>query len=236
MGSVSVLGKSNDDPHKTVPIPHCLRAASSTLCQCVRAGLLVAHGVCPGHFLGTFHMAPSERKVRAGPVNFINRRHERRGASSRKAGPVRSTSLRPRPDGTPPISRGSKAVEATRELVARTAIEPHPILASNDAEAVMLDLVQPLAAGGQRVGFGGEARRNEAGRKAGRHDAGINRRRWPRLEGPLGCVPMGITAIRQQPQHSRHIRQRCRVSSIRYCHDGRFQLRRAQGRAWPVSG
>jgi hypothetical protein len=96
--------------------------------------------------------------------------------------------------------------------------------------------VQPLAAGGQRVGFGGEARRNEAGRKAGRHDAGINRRRWPRLEGPLGCVPMGITAIRQQPQHSRHIRQRCRVSSIRYCHDGRFQLRRAQGRAWPVSG
>src|SRR5215831_3623988 len=40
--------------------------------------------------------------------------------------------------------------EATRELVARTAIEPHPltILASNDAEAVMLDLVQPLAAGG----------------------------------------------------------------------------------------
>src|SRR5215831_6617025 len=26
MGSVSVLGKPNDDPHKTVPIPHCLRA------------------------------------------------------------------------------------------------------------------------------------------------------------------------------------------------------------------
>jgi hypothetical protein len=38
--------------------------------------------------------------------------------------------------------------EATREVVARTAIEPHPltILASNDAEAVMLDLVQPLPA------------------------------------------------------------------------------------------
>jgi hypothetical protein len=57
--------------------------------------------------------------------------------------------------------------------------------------------VQPLAAGGQRVGFGGEARRNEAGRKAGKHDAGINRRRWSRLEGPLGCVPMGITAIKK---------------------------------------
>ena len=56
----------NDDPHrnKTVPIPHCLRADGSTLCQCDRAGLLVADGVCPGHFLGKFHMAPSERKVR----------------------------------------------------------------------------------------------------------------------------------------------------------------------------
>ena len=51
--------KSDADPHQTVPIPHCLRAPSNTLCQCVRAGLLVADGVCPG-----FQMAPSERKVR----------------------------------------------------------------------------------------------------------------------------------------------------------------------------
>ena len=29
----------------------------------VRAGLLVADGVCPGHFLGKFHMAPNERGV-----------------------------------------------------------------------------------------------------------------------------------------------------------------------------
>ena len=33
------------DPHQTVPISHCLRAASSTLCKCRRAGLLVADDV-----------------------------------------------------------------------------------------------------------------------------------------------------------------------------------------------
>jgi hypothetical protein len=33
------------------------------------------------------------------------------------------------------------------------------------AEAVMLDLVQPIAAGRQLVGFGWEARRDEPGRK-----------------------------------------------------------------------
>ena len=63
MGPVIVLGKPNADPHKAVPIPRCLRAASNTLCQRVRAGLLVADGVCPGHFLGKFHMAPNERGV-----------------------------------------------------------------------------------------------------------------------------------------------------------------------------
>ena len=57
--------------------------------------------------------------------------------------------------------------EATGEIVARTAIEPHPlaVLAGNDAEAVMLDLVQPLAAGRQLIGFGWEARRDEPGRE-----------------------------------------------------------------------
>jgi len=55
--------RSDADPNKTVPIPRCLRAASGTLCQRVRAGLLVADGVCPGHFLGKFHMAPNERGV-----------------------------------------------------------------------------------------------------------------------------------------------------------------------------
>ena len=38
-------------------------------------------------------------------------------------------------------------------------------LAGNDAEAVVLDLVQPLAAGWQLIGFGWETRRDEPGRE-----------------------------------------------------------------------
>src|SRR5262249_53103270 len=57
--------------------------------------------------------------------------------------------------------------EAMGEVIARTAIEPHlcAVLAGNDAEAIVLDLVQPLAAGRQLVGFGWEARRDEPGRE-----------------------------------------------------------------------
>jgi hypothetical protein len=36
-------------------------------------------------------------------------------------------------------------------------------LAGNDAEAIVLDFVQPLAAGWQLIGFGWEARRDEPG-------------------------------------------------------------------------
>jgi len=45
--------------------------------------------------------------------------------------------------------------EATGEVIARTAIEPH--LRAVLAESVVLDLVQPLAAGRQLVGFGWKA-------------------------------------------------------------------------------
>jgi hypothetical protein len=50
------------------------------------------------------------------------------------------------------------------QFIARTAVEPQlrAILAGNDAEAVVLDLVQPLAAGRQLIGFGWEARRRPA--------------------------------------------------------------------------
>src|SRR5262249_52898732 len=80
--------------------------------------------------------------------------------------------------------------EAVGEVIARTAIEPHlrASLAGNDAKAVVLDLVQPQAAGRQRVDFGGEARRDEAGRKStrtGEHDVG---QRWPRLKGARGSA------------------------------------------------
>jgi hypothetical protein len=38
-------------------------------------------------------------------------------------------------------------------------------LADNDAETIVLDLVQPIAAGWQLIGFGGKARRDEPGRQ-----------------------------------------------------------------------
>jgi hypothetical protein len=62
------------------------------------------------------------------------------------------------------------------EVIARTAVEPHPlaVLARDDAEAVMLDFVQPLAAGRQLIGFGWEARRNEPGRQGTLQHVGIN--------------------------------------------------------------
>jgi hypothetical protein len=46
-------------------------------------------------------------------------------------------------------------------------LEPHlrAVLAGNDAEAVVFDFVQPIAAGRQLVGFGREARRDEPGRQ-----------------------------------------------------------------------
>ena len=67
--------------------------------------------------------------------------------------------------------------EATGEVIARTAVEPDPltILAGDDAESIVLDLVQPLAAGGQLVGFGGEARRDEPGREGTLQHVDLNR-------------------------------------------------------------
>jgi len=56
----------------------------------------------------------------------------------------------------------------------------------DNSDSIVLNLMQPQAAGRQRVGFGGEARRDGAGRKStrtGKHDVRINRQRWPRLEG-----------------------------------------------------
>jgi len=57
--------------------------------------------------------------------------------------------------------------EAMGEVIAGTAIEPHlrTFLASDDPKTVVLDLMQPIAAGGQFVGFGWKARRDEASRE-----------------------------------------------------------------------
>jgi len=50
--------------------------------------------------------------------------------------------------------------------VAQSRAEPHAValLASDNSEAVVLDLVQPLAALGQFCGFDRKARRDEPGR------------------------------------------------------------------------
>jgi len=68
---------------------------------------------------------------------------------------------------TQACQRLSDQREATGEVIARAAVEPHPlaVLAGNDAEAVVLDLMQPLAAGRQLIGFGWKARRDEPGRE-----------------------------------------------------------------------
>ncbi len=67
--------------------------------------------------------------------------------------------------------------EATREVIAGAAIEPHSwaVLPGNDSEAVVLDLVQPLAAGGKLIGFGGKARRNEPRREGALQHGGLDK-------------------------------------------------------------
>ena len=57
--------------------------------------------------------------------------------------------------------------EAPGQIVARPAVEPHLLagLAGDDPEAVVLDLVQPLARGGRARGLRREAWGDEAGRQ-----------------------------------------------------------------------
>ena len=65
-------------------------------------------------------------------------------------------------------------------------LEPHPraVLAGNDAEAVVLDLMQPDDAGGRSWGFCGQARLDEAGGQGTRTQRG---------HGPnLGMVEAGV--------------------------------------------
>jgi hypothetical protein len=60
------------------------------------------------------------------------------------------------------------------QIVAGAAIEPHSrtVLPSDNPKAVVLDLVQPLAARGQSIGFDGETRRDETGRQGTRQHEG----------------------------------------------------------------
>jgi hypothetical protein len=60
--------------------------------------------------------------------------------------------------------------EAVGEIIAGTAVEAHarPVLSGNNPKTIVLDLVQPLAAGRQFCGFDGKAWRDEPGRKGTR--------------------------------------------------------------------
>src|SRR5262249_5097318 len=74
--------------------------------------------------------------------------------------------------------------EATGKVIAATAVEAHSraVLPGDNPKTVVLNLVQPLAAGRQLVGFGGEARRDEPGRKGTLQHADLNRIEPRRLQ------------------------------------------------------
>src|SRR5262245_32969128 len=57
--------------------------------------------------------------------------------------------------------------EAAYEVIAGPAVESKPpaVLRGDKVDSIVLDFVNPRGAGGQRVGFGGKAGRNEAGRE-----------------------------------------------------------------------
>ena len=65
----------------------------------------------------------------------------------------------------PAYSRSQR--EAASHVIAGAAVEPDAvaILAGDDSESIVLDLMQPQAAGGQFIGFGREARRDEPARE-----------------------------------------------------------------------
>ena len=74
--------------------------------------------------------------------------------------------------------------EPVGQVVAGAAVEPDAVavLAGDDAEAVVLDLVQPRVAGRRLRRLGGQARRDEAGREG--HGTAIARVRARRKVPP----------------------------------------------------
>jgi hypothetical protein len=57
------------------------------------------------------------------------------------------------------------AAQAGFFILSSRANAPSAALAGDNPEAVVLDLVQPIASGRQLVGFGRETRRDESGRE-----------------------------------------------------------------------
>jgi hypothetical protein len=103
-------------------------------------------------------------------------------------------------------------------------------LAGNDAEAVIvLNLVQPLAAGGQFIGFDWKARRDEPGREGTLQHAGTNKVVTRLLQPKLGRRRCSIRS-RRPPSH---LRRRGQVPARPNFRDGsgRFSVRCARQKA-----
>jgi hypothetical protein len=98
--------------------------------------------------------------VRAVVANEVERCHSLVVAGHRL--PIDDAGVRAQPG-----KRLGNQREAVSEVVAGSAVQLHPcaVLSGDDAEAVVLDFVQPLAAGRQLVGLCGKARRDEPGRE-----------------------------------------------------------------------
>jgi hypothetical protein len=93
-----------------------------------------------------------------------------RNANADTGPPVRLPAIRRRfglSTASHPSGPRGDGHEATGEVFARTAIQPYPpvALAGDDAETIVLDLVQPLAAGRQLRGLCRKARRDEPRRQ-----------------------------------------------------------------------
>jgi hypothetical protein len=100
--------------------------------------------------------------------------------------------LRPRA----PCHRLCDQREARRQVVARSAVEPHPfaILAGDDPETVKLDFVQLNVTGGRGRGFDGQARRQEAERQASLHSDQLSVRLGFRMAGASVWPPFCLVS------------------------------------------
>jgi hypothetical protein len=91
--------------------------------------------------------------------------------------------------------------ETVGQVVAGAAVEPHSlaVLAGDDAEAVVLDLVQPRVAGRRLLRRGGQARRDEAGREG--HAPPIERGRGARQTMALGYLDWAAARVAVAIEH-----------------------------------
>src|SRR5262249_47459804 len=146
----------------------------------------------PGPALATIDASVALRtssgsRRRSSPFNSIRSKANRNVLSSWRRQRMRLNEPTPlsspasaSPSMTPDLKRRPANLDhhrqTTSNVVARTTGEAHlrAGLADDDAEAIVLGLVQPLAAGRQIVGLCRKARRDEPGRQGTLQHIGIN--------------------------------------------------------------